>query len=108
VLKSDAKTIGKTMVAASKPKKQRILICQKSNCWRQGGNRIFDTIQSTLRDRGLTETVEVQLTGCLKECKYAPNVVMMPDKIRYRNVQPKSIELMVEKHFTGSLSDLNS
>lgn len=72
------------------------------------GKNFFDTIQSTLRDRGLTEYVEIQLTGCLKECKYAPNVIMMPDKIRYRNVQPKSIKLIIEKYSMGSTSDLNS
>jgi (2Fe-2S) ferredoxin len=98
----------KPVVNPSKPSKQRILICQKSNCWQHGGKRIFDAIQTTLCDRGLTETVKVQLTGCLKDCKQAPNLVILPDKTRYHNVQAKSVESILDKHFANATPSLET
>jgi (2Fe-2S) ferredoxin len=82
---------------ASKGSKQRILVCQKSNCWKRGGKQLCEAIQSEIGDRGLS--VQVQLTGCLKDCKKAPNLVVMPDKSRYHHLTPSAIPALVERHF---------
>ncbi len=83
----------------STTQKQKVLVCQKSNCWQRGGKAVCQRLEENLRDRGLSEQVEVKLTGCLKECKKGPNLVIMPDKARYSQVRPQQIEQLLEKHF---------
>ena len=78
--------------------KAKVLICQKSNCWKKGGAKVYQELQSALSDRGLDERVPIKKTGCLKQCKKAPALVMMPDKARYNKVKPKQIPEMVDKH----------
>lgn len=80
--------------------KATILICQKSTCWhKKGGKAVCQNLEETLRDRGLQEKVKIKTTGCLKQCKKGPNVVVMPDKTKYSQVMPKQIPDLLEKHF---------
>jgi (2Fe-2S) ferredoxin len=79
--------------------KASILVCQKSSCWKRGGKAVCQAIEENLRDRGLDDRVQVKLTGCLKQCKQGPNMVVMPDKARYSRVEPKRAIELVEKHF---------
>ncbi|QYX33260.1 (2Fe-2S) ferredoxin domain-containing protein [Sphaerospermopsis torques-reginae] len=86
---------------ASKPKpekKQTILMCQKSDCMKRGGKALCQVLESELSDRGLQDTVNIKGTGCMKNCKGGPNLVM-PDKTRYTKVQPSQVAILVDKHF---------
>ena len=97
--KVKTKTVSLLPLFDSKIKsKAKVLICQKSNCWKKGGQKVCAEIESILSDRGLTKEIPIQKTGCLKQCKKAPALVMMPDKARYNQVKPKQVAKMVEKH----------
>lgn len=78
--------------------KSKVLICHKSNCWKKGGQEVCAAIESILKDHNLTQEISIKQTGCLKQCKKAPALIMMPDKARYQNVRPKQVEKIVEKH----------
>ncbi|MEL6494358.1 MAG: (2Fe-2S) ferredoxin domain-containing protein [Cyanobacteria bacterium J06623_7] len=78
--------------------KAKVLICQKSNCWKKGGKKVCDEIESVLDGLGLTREIPIKKTGCLKQCKKAPALVMLPDKARYSKVKPKQVAKIVEKH----------
>ena len=96
------KTVSLLPVFDSKTKsKAKVLICQKSNCWKKGGKQVCEEIESILSDRGLSKAIPIKKTGCLKQCKKAPALVMMPDKARYSKVKPKQISSLVEKHLIG-------
>ncbi len=82
-----------------KTPKACILICQKSDCWKRGGKAVCELLEESLRDRGLDDKVQIKRTGCLKDCKRGPNVVMMPDKKRYSQVTLQQVETLLEKHF---------
>ena len=98
-VKTKTKTVSLLPVFDTKIKsKAKVLICQKSNCWKKGGEKVYEKLESILSDRGLTEKISIKKTGCLKKCKQAPTLVMMPDKARYTKVKPKQIPDLVEKH----------
>lgn len=88
-----------TPKAATKTK-AKILICQKSDCQKRGGTAICKALEDALNSRGLAEQVTVQGTGCLKQCKAGPNIVVMPDKTRYSRIKPAQIPAILDKHFT--------
>lgn len=93
------KTVSLLPVFDSKTKsKSKVLVCQKSNCWKKGGKQVYEELESTLSDRGLMGEIPLKKTGCLKQCKKAPAIVMMPDKARYNKVKPKQISKLVDKH----------
>jgi len=77
---------------------QVILVCQKSDCVRRGSNLLCKLMEQELCDRHLTDNVTIKSTGCMKNCKAGPNIVM-PDKTRYSQIKPEQIAALVKKHF---------
>jgi NADH:ubiquinone oxidoreductase subunit E len=81
-----------------KEEKASILVCGHSKCWKRGGRAICQLLEENIRNRGLQERVTIETTDCLKKCKYAPNLIMMPDKTRYSEVTLHEIPLLLDKH----------
>lgn len=80
-------------------KKCSILVCQKSDCRKRGGEEIAIALEEQLEEFGLSDQVQIKKTGCMSRCKHAPNVVVMPDKTRYSRLDPEEIPQLIEKHF---------
>jgi (2Fe-2S) ferredoxin len=91
------------VAATPNSNKETILVCQKSDCCKRGGNALFKALQTELGDRGLADQVTLKPTGCMKLCKMGPNLVM-PDKTRYSQIQPKTVPALLEKHFPSIVS----
>lgn len=86
----------------TKKSKAKVLVCQKSNCWKKGGKEVYAELETALSDRHLDGLIPIKKTGCLGKCKKAPNLVMLPDKVRYTQVKPKQIPNLVAKHLLSS------
>ncbi|MGA9382894.1 MAG: (2Fe-2S) ferredoxin domain-containing protein [Phormidium sp.] len=84
--------------ATPKSKKVKILMCEKSGCMKKGGKKLSRELEAALGDRGLQNQVVIQYTGCLKCCSSAPNVILMPGKIRCSKMSPAQIvDLLADK-----------
>jgi (2Fe-2S) ferredoxin len=82
------------------PKKQpkaAILVCQKSDCMKRGGTKICQALQTELSDRHLTDQVTIKGTGCMKQCKAGPNLIM-PDKTRYSRITAADVSEICDRH----------
>ena len=108
VLTSDDRAIAKSeftsgaaapTVKAPAKTQTKILVCQKSDCLKRGAGGVCKALENALNSRGLEDQVTVQGTGCLKQCKAAPNIVVMPDKTRYSRIAPAEIPAIIDKHF---------
>ena len=96
----------KNLTEVSKPTPcplAKILLCKKAKCWKRGGKKISQVLEESLRDRGLAKQVQIKTTGCLKQCKKAPNLILMPSKNRYHKVKPQQIPALIDEHFSGAL-----
>ncbi|MBW4617140.1 MAG: (2Fe-2S) ferredoxin domain-containing protein [Desmonostoc vinosum HA7617-LM4] len=93
------------LVNQSKPKptktKSTILVCQKSDCMKRGGKAVCQALEAALSDRGLEDQVNIKGTGCMKNCKAGPNLVM-PDKTRYSRIQARQVPTIMDKHFADN------
>ncbi|WP_017661896.1 (2Fe-2S) ferredoxin domain-containing protein [Baaleninema simplex] len=94
-------SVSPTAIAPSSTERPtgKILVCQKSKCRKRGGQDIYRTLERTLEEHGLADSVQVCATGCLKRCKAAPNAVVLPDKARYGKLSPEDVPACVRKHF---------
>lgn len=87
-------------VSQSSRHKPEILVCQKSDCCKLGGNALMRELQAELNERGLTD-IQIKGTGCLKRCKSGPNLIM-PDRSRYSRIQASEVAALLDQHFPGS------
>ncbi|MEH2281158.1 MAG: (2Fe-2S) ferredoxin domain-containing protein [Nostoc sp.] len=78
--------------------KATILVCQKSDCMKRGGNAVCQALEAALSDRGLEDQVTIKGTGCMKNCKAGPNLVM-PDKTRHSRIQATQVPALMNQHF---------
>jgi NADH:ubiquinone oxidoreductase subunit E len=95
----DIGTVTAQNPAKQKPTKiQTILVCQKSDCMKRGGKALCQALKSELSNSGLEDSVTIKGTGCMKNCKSGPNLVM-PDKTRYSNIKSVQVPALISKHF---------
>ena len=78
--------------------KAKVLICQGSSCWKNGAKAACESLQSELQTKGILDRIELKTTGCLKQCKQAPNLIILPGRIRCSRVQPKQVSKLVARH----------
>lgn len=77
--------------------KGKVLVCQKSDCYRRGAGAVMQALNAHLA--AYSGSICVQGVGCMKDCKRGPHVVFMPDKARYSGVSPQGIPDLLERHF---------
>lgn len=80
--------------------KAKIMVCQKSGCMKRGGKGLLSDLEKTLCDRGLSDKVTIEHTGCQKRCSSAPNCVLMLGKKQYKKVHPEAIASLLENHLS--------
>lgn len=90
--------------AKAKPQ-ATILYCQKSDCMKRGGNGVCQALQATLSDRELEGQVKLKGTGCMKNCKAGPNIVVMPEKACYSRITANDVPAIIDKHFPQPVSE---
>jgi NADH:ubiquinone oxidoreductase subunit E len=81
-----------------------ILVCQKSDCMKRGGKALCHALESELRNSGLADSVTIKGTGCMKNCKAGPNLVM-PDKTRYSKIKAEQVPALINKYFSGEIRE---
>lgn len=82
----------------AKPKKQKILVCQKSGCRKRGARQVLDAIAGALDEADLGDRVQLKAIGCIDKCKQGPNVIFNPGKHRFCKVRPEGAADLVREH----------
>lgn len=100
-------SIFQPLVAAPKTK-ACVMVCRKSSCCKRGAGDVCQAVTQSLREQGLEDQVAIKGTGCMKQCKKGPCMVIMPDKSRYTEVNSKDVPALIEKHFTAKLNKTES
>lgn len=76
-----------------------LMLCGGTGCMAGGSLKIKDALVDELKNRGLSDEINVVLTGCNGFCAQGPVMTVFPDDIFYEKVTVKDIPLIVEEHF---------
>lgn len=82
-----------------KKQKGKILLCEKSSCSKRGGKNLYTALTETIEKLGLQDQVTIQLTGCQKQCKKAPSLILMPGKVKLTYVNPNDLTFLLKSHY---------
>ena len=91
-----------SVITAFKPEKTtqgKILVCRKSSCSKRGGKQLYRALTETLKQLGLQDRVTIELTGCQKQCKKAPSLILMPGKVKHAYVNPNDLSSLLKTHY---------
>ncbi len=75
-----------------------ILFCSGSGCVSSNCGEARDALIEELRLAGLTDKVNLSLTGCIGICDVGPRMTIMPDGVFYCKLKPENMKKIVKKH----------
>ncbi|MCE5347792.1 MAG: 4Fe-4S binding protein [Bacteroidales bacterium] len=75
-----------------------LLVCGGTGCHSSESDAIVCNLRDELEAKGLTDNVQVILTGCFGFCEKGPIVKVMPDNTFYVQVKPEDAQTIVEEH----------
>lgn len=75
-----------------------ILVCGGTGCRASQAKEVKDELESLIRDKDLTQSVQVTTTGCFGFCEKGPIVKIIPDQTFYTQVTPEDARDIIEEH----------
>ncbi|MEA3359751.1 MAG: NADH-ubiquinone oxidoreductase-F iron-sulfur binding region domain-containing protein [Thermodesulfobacteriota bacterium] len=81
--------IRQEIIAKRDSNKPCITICSGTGCRAFGCEKVTESFQTELKNKGLEEKIDIRTTGCHGFCERGPVVVLNPMKIFYQNVDVK-------------------
>lgn len=85
-------------ILSKRPASVKTLVISSGTCGQASGSgEIVEQVKKELARRDLEDSVVVKVTGCHGFCQLEPNLIVEPDGIFYRNLQPKDIPIIIEK-----------
>lgn len=82
--------------------KIRVFVCtQGKKCPKKGGKEVCAAFETAASDQGVEDSVTIKGTKCLKLCKGAPGVVVMPEQVKYGRVDADDAAEILSRHVKG-------
>lgn len=75
-----------------------ILVCGGTGCQSSQSDAILSNLRDEIEAKGLSDKVQVILTGCFGFCEKGPIVKIIPDNTFYTQVKPEDAQIIVEEH----------
>ncbi len=81
--------------------KRAMVLCGGTGCLSSNSEEIKTKIEETLKAKGLTDRVSVNLVGCFGFCSQGPFVKIYPEDTLYRLVTVDDVDEIIEKDIIG-------
>ncbi len=75
-----------------------LLVCGGTGCRASASDSIVESLKHELENKGLSEEVQVIMTGCFGFCEKGPIVKVLPDNTFYVEVKPEDAAELIEEH----------
>ena len=78
--------------------KYHLLICGGTGCHASQSAQIKENFENLIKEKNLTNDVQVVVTGCFGFCEKGPIVKILPDNTFYTQVKPADCEEIINEH----------
>lgn len=78
--------------------RMHLLVCGGTGCRAAESSLILESLKRELEEKGLSNEVQVIMTGCFGFCEKGPVVKVMPDNTFYVEVKPEDAAEIVAEH----------
>ena len=92
---SDLTAQREAIIASRDPNRTCITLCGGTGCRVYGSERVLDALRAELGRNGVT--ADVRMTGCHGFCEQGPLLVVQPQGIFYKSVQPEDVYEIVSR-----------
>ena len=78
--------------------RMHLLVCGGTGCTSSGSIELVDKLNESIKNHGLSDEVEVVVTGCFGFCEKGPIIKVYPDNVFYVSVNPEDANDIVTEH----------
>lgn len=78
--------------------RMHLLVCGGTGCTASESLKLVDKLNESIEKHGLSDEVEVVVTGCFGFCEKGPIIKVYPDNVFYVTVKPEDAEEIVAEH----------
>jgi len=75
-----------------------LLVCGGTGCRASASDSIVESLKQELENKGLSDEVQVIMTGCFGFCEKGPIVKVQPDNTFYVEVKPEDAAEIIDEH----------
>ena len=84
-------------VLAGRRDPKKTVVVSSGTCGRASGSqKVIDAFIEEIERRGLGDVVGVKITGCHGFCELEPNILILPEGLFYKNVEPSQVPRIVD------------
>jgi NADH-quinone oxidoreductase subunit F len=84
-------------IRARRPDTRKTVIVSSGTCGRASGSAsIIEAFEDGLASRGLRDTIGLKITGCHGFCELEPNILIEPDGLFYKNLEPVDVPRIID------------
>jgi NADH:ubiquinone oxidoreductase subunit E len=73
--------------------KKSILVCQHLTCRKQGAAKVLAAFRSNVS----SDRISCEGCGCLGQCGNGPNVLILPEQVRYYYVSQADVPIIIDR-----------
>ncbi len=85
-------------ILLSRPPYKKVIVVSSGTCGQASGSlSIIEATRLELERRGLKKKVGLEITGCHGFCELEPNIIIYPDGIFYKKLQPEDIPKIIDE-----------
>ena len=78
--------------------KMHLLVCGGTGCRASESALIVENLRQEVENAGMSDDVQIVVTGCFGFCEQGPIVKVIPDNTFYTNVKPADAEEIIKEH----------
>lgn len=88
----------KQKILSARPAYEKTIVISSGTCGQASGSLlIVEAVREELKKRKLKEKTGVKITGCHGFCELEPNIIIYPEEIFYKNLEPEDISKIIEE-----------
>ncbi len=88
-------------IAEQEKCKWKVLVCGGAGCVSSNCGAVVKALTASLESHGLSEAVQVNVTGCMGICAVGPVLLVEPGGIFYTSMTPEKVGEIVADHLIG-------
>lgn len=73
-------------------------MCHNAQCMQRDVRGVWRALNAEIAAQGLTDRVELIVSGCQSRCDYGPNINVYPKLTKYVEVTPEVARKIVREH----------
>ena len=87
----------KTRALFGRPPRAKTVVISSGTCGQASGSLgIIDAFADEIAKRGLEDLISVKVTGCHGFCELEPNIIVYPDGLFYKNLEPGQVARIID------------